>query len=664
MKGFLKQVTVSIACLLLTGGLLLSSYAVPAELARAATLSEYDKTAIEDDLKGVDLSAYKKDEAGEAQLINELGFMEYAYSENEAISRKYYGLYFYVYNPRALTFSTRSGANVVNIAVSYDAAGEPTGYANLSLTYLDCTDDGLFYKFRLSDPSAAYSRAKAYAAAHGERRYDVAGIQLWEAGKQNAEDHAVSKTFTVTGYASGCAADPDAESTLDIHGDIMEVLNLKVNHTFYRTQTSSTAGHSNQIDSVYFSVPKRIFDTYGKLQRIKAEWYEYRTKEILVTSNRDFYNVVLPLIGKPLPDASTVAYENYYDPSIKWGFGTQIVYNSGMYHWDIWGTSWNTILSDVGTYITTSEHSKDHIQTLYYLFPTANWCDIKEYDPFQDDVELAGGVSSNRLYEYIKSYAKTTDKGTLPIKDGTISADLFEDDIDAARKVNDGRGKIQKGYSYYDFDADLDTKTWVGWSDEKHSFWENSLAVGLWNTLLGNIPQESGNSVTPIQIYTPDSPELKLSDAELSTSDYIRYADVADFRDFCKDAFNVSGKEDEEEYVVMFRFAVTDYRSEIATLNNQTSSLLEREKRYENQAYIAQETVFFDFDIIQLTFKDDDAKLHVIPCVSSPIDIVNDVDTPTFIPNASAPKWLPFVIGSTVVLVVALAIYHAVKKNS
>ena len=313
MKQILKQITVSMASIALACGLLLSSYAVPAELARAATLSEYDKTSIEDDLKGVDLSAYKKDEAGEAQLINELGFMEYAYSEDAAVSRKYYGLYFYVYNPRTLTLSTRSGANVVNMAVTYDAAGEPTGYANLSLTYLDCTDDGLFYKFRLSDPSAAYSRAKAYAAAHGKRRYDIAGIQLWEAGKQNAEDHAVSKTFTVTGYASGCASDPDAESTLDIRGTQINVIELELHGTTYRFPyiNENGAGHQNQIDSVYFAIDKGFNEKYGKLYRVKCCWDEQKTTPIIVTNRQEVYDDVLAHLGTDGSGGEYHIYDRY-----------------------------------------------------------------------------------------------------------------------------------------------------------------------------------------------------------------------------------------------------------------------------------------------------------------------------------------------------------------
>ena len=48
------------------------------------------------------------------------------------------------------------------------------------------------------------------------------------------------------------------------------------------------------------------------------------------------------------------------------------------------------------------------------------------------------------------------------------------------------------------------------------------------------------------------------------------------------------------------------------------------------QAYIAQESVFFDFDIIQLTFNKE-GTYTVIPVVASPIDIVNDITPPVYL---------------------------------
>ena len=43
--------------------------------------------------------------------------------------------------------------------------------------------------------------------------------------------------------------------------------------------------------------------------------------------------------------------------------------------------------------------------------------------------------------------------------------------------------------------------------------------------------------------------------------------------------------------------------------------------------YVAQQTVFFDFDIIELTFNKNGV-YHVIPVVSDPVDVVNEINAP------------------------------------
>ena len=175
--------------------------------AMAAEYTAYDRTAIEDDLRGVDSSAYPADENGRHFLLDDVGFMEYGYSESAFIVDNYFGIYLYAYNPTEREVSTRAGANVVNMATAYNEAGEPTNYENVPITVLDHTENHRFYKFRITDSSAIYTRANLYARAHdGVRRYDVAGIQLWFLGEDgteadNSEDESVARTYTCTGYA-------------------------------------------------------------------------------------------------------------------------------------------------------------------------------------------------------------------------------------------------------------------------------------------------------------------------------------------------------------------------------------------------------------------------------------------------------------------------------
>lgn len=617
--------------------------------AMAAEYTAYDRTAIEDDLRGVDISAYPADENGRHFLLDDVGFMEYGYSESAFIVDNYFGIYLYVYNPTEREVSTRAGANVVNMATSYDAEGEPTNYENVSLTVLDHTENHRFYKFRITDSSAIYTRANLYARAHdGVRRYDVAGIQLWFLGDQNATDsfterNEKSVTYRCTGYAAGCDEDGSEESTLKIQRDKLESVKLDVQKTFWRTETSSLGyGHQNQLDTVYFTVPQELFDEYGELQRIKAEWWEYKTKKIFVTSDQSFYNDLQQYIGYQLPvlemDVPLDKYDHEvvagrFDPSIPLristsSFGTEVPKDA----------EWNYRSEGVRA---PEWEPYEYMPALYYIFGTTNWGSIDGYDPYADIVE-SGGVTSNALEEYIFGYNKTFDSGELNVKDGkVISADLFEADIDESRKVDNDRGKIQMGYSYYDFDIDEDVQEIVSWEDGSPTWWETGFEYGFWEMWFGDFPKESGRTFAPI--YIPKAEDFAGTAEEIADRLMCQVSEVERLR---------AAFEKEGEVLVLFRFAVSDYyaadatiergqyyddrfdQSEPATLSDylwdykrEEGGAMSSDARITDAAYLAQQSVFLNFDIIQLTFNDS-GDMTVIPVVSDPIDIIDPITPP------------------------------------
>ena len=591
-------------------------------LAAESSLS-FDKTSVLDDLTAstvngqpFDMKDYPYDEDSQAQIIN---FVEYCYSYKGNMQGNY-GLYVYVYNPQGLNLSTNSKGNKIQMAVSYDSEGKPNNYAKFDLLFLSKSEDSnyknLFYKFKVVDREINGTTFKDRVNSN-ERRYDVSGIELVTYGANNATEYPVNGTYKFTGYAAGYGPDAGAKSTLESSVEYLETITLDVKHTFYRTQTSSKgAGYQNQLDTVYFAVPQRFFDTYGKLQRIKAEWYEYKTKDIVVTSNQDFYDKAYPWIGRQTGDFDQFGMTEHNE-EIHYALGQNAGDGGGGMMIAKWG--WN--LGSGYLHVPTP--------ALYYLFKVD---DIEEYDPYADIVSI-GGVESNALYEYIKNYNKTFDNGTLPIKDGTISADLFADDIDDYRKMDTEFGKIQQGYSYYDFDADVDLQKLTSWQETDPSFWDNWVNWGLWDTIFGGIPEEESKTVSPI--YIVQESDLDGNDNEVADRLLINANDVQALRDYFKDATTVSGKDDEKKQVVLFRFATTDYYS--AAVDIMELRTIIPDKHISGQAYRAWESVFFDFDIIQLTFNRDGA-YTVIPVVSSPMDIVNAITPPVQMPD-EIPWW-------------------------
>lgn len=580
-------------------------------VAYAASASEinFDSTNVLDDLNSstvngepFDITDYPYDESKQAQVIN---FVEYCYSYR-ANQRENYGLYLYVYNPQGLNLSTDSKSNKVQMAVSYDSEGNPKNYEKFNLAFCSKSESvdykNLFYKFKVIDREIN-GKTFAERVNSNERRYDVSGIELMKYGNQNATEYGVNGTYYFTGYAAGYGPDANSENTLASKVEYLETVGLDVKHTFYRTQTSNKgAGYQNQLDTVYFAVPNRFFERYGTLQRIKAEWYEYKTNDIVVTSNSNFYEKALPYIGVP-----TGELNQYGIPPYNEDIGISLGQNAGDYGGGVYGAQWGWNLGE--------GYLHPACQTLYYLFKVD---DIQEYDPYADIISI-GGVESNALYEYITSYDKTYTKGTLPIKDGTISADLFADDIDESRKLDTEYGKIQRGYSYYDFDADVDLQKLTSWQEGNPSFWDNWINWGLWDAIWGNIPDETSRTVSPI--VTLKGEDLTGTNAEIADRLLINANDVNAIRSF----YNTSKMEDKT--VVLFRFATSDYYSAGVDIVELGTGFLGNDKKTSGQAYRAWESVFFDFDIIQLTFNREGV-YTVIPVVSSPIDVVDGITPP------------------------------------
>ena len=279
--------------------------AVPSTALAEESEVAFDSTDVLDDLTSstvngekFDLKNYPFDEEKQIQVLS---FVEYCYSYR-ANQRGNYGLYIYVYNPQGLNLDTDNKGNKIQMAVKYDNEGKPADYAKLPLVFCGKSEDAdyknLFYKFKVQDV-AIDGKTFEDRVNSNERRYDVSGIELVTYGANNATEYPVNGTYKFTGYAAGYGPDAGAKSTLESSVEYLETITLDVKHTFYRTQTSSKgAGYQNQLDTVYFAVPQRFFDTYGKLQRIKAEWYEYKTKDIVVTSNQEFYDQAYPHIGE------------------------------------------------------------------------------------------------------------------------------------------------------------------------------------------------------------------------------------------------------------------------------------------------------------------------------------------------------------------------------
>ena len=602
----MKQIIKTISAAALAAGIAFAAGAAPATAVMAEELTRFDQTKIEDDLKDVDLTGYGKNENGRHQLIDGSGFMEYAYSSDSTVAEDYFGIYFYVYNPTEREVSTRAGANVVNMAVSYDAEGEPTEYANCALTVLDYTDNHRFYKFKLTNSAGAYDRAKAYASAHdGVRRYDIAGIQLWFSGDANATDEFPLNTergvtYRCTGFGKDCGADKKAESTLQIATEALTTIALDVHQTYYRMKNinQNGANHVNQVTSVYFSIPKNYTQKYGDLFSVKCEWDERRTTPIIVTNNNDIFQDVLSNLGV------------YFDSDVQTG--------------------------------------GDDVEALYEIY---------------DQYGVASGMGGSRFAEwgYNPSNVILVDRTPVGWVFKTSKSNVLEAQITTAQMLSFAS---DHGWADYLFSDDMDSGRTFG--KQEHTFYAdepfdlltfNSSASGwdkfalgwkqFWS--FGKSDYDWGDENTIVD------PIKRVTDADMAGMDEENAANLLvhelDYSEF-EEYYNKNKLEND---IFLLRFAVTDFYSAIQSVfdggwfdSADTSS-----------TYMARETVFLDFDIIHLGFGDRD-NLTIIPVVADPIDIISGIDPP---PVLNTIDWIFIAVLGVVVVACVLGLVLVARMD-
>ena len=548
---------------------------------------KFDQTNVLDDLrssKGFNILNYPfySSEEPEMSIMN---VVEYCYSF-DVLNQNEYGLYLYLYNPNGRKIDTTDGVNTVQMAVSYNESGVPNAYEKFDLKFCSVSEEQfyerLFYKFKVVDHKSSDGKTMVQRVNSHARRYDISGIEILEKGKNLPVEYGVGGTYTFKGYAKGYGVDPNEESTLICEVNELETIQLEVHDTYYRTGEYET-NHRHDLTSVYFAVPNRFFEEYGKLQKIKAEWYEYETTPICVTSNDTVYDLLYPHLGKYTYESE----DNYLQ--LYTGY-QQMVGSAG--HYDKYNWAYNC---DYTTAINKS------CKRISYLFST-NGADIAKYV-----------LSSDRIKNYVESYNKSFTDGYINVPGKNISHDLFEKTLSSERlEVPYVDEDIHHKLVEFDADNTFDMLNY----DETHSGWQKFFA-GLFG-LGPNDVDQSYKGISPIHIVT----EEDMAKDNISSTLLIDGADdsLEDFREFYEESTS------EEKTVVLFRFAQTDYLN-LPVIAYNWAAGKNLSGNYGNDTYIIQESVFLNFDIIELTFNK--AGVYtVIPVVNSPIDIYNDITIP------------------------------------
>lgn len=465
------------------------------------SVQDFRKTSIMDDLSDIEIALYPKQSKGKPQVIR---CQEYCYSEKPFFA-EYYALIIYVYNPTETPLNVQA-RNIINMAVEYGTDGKPSAWSNVELTYLHKTENNRFYKFEVSNWQMLLTMSMNYAQAHdGERRYDFADIQFTSTDGKKISSSAFSKTYYFNGYGAGCGATSSSESTLTCHVEGAETVELNVQHTNYRTGMYDDNDVCDELNTAYFSVGNDYFEKYGSLQKIKADWYEYKTKPIFVTSDEEGYDYLDDYIGKDISNED-LDWHVFWDFMIaddakslfKYGYANK---NTGI--------NWA-----VASFITRMD----------WLFKRSDVESRDDWYVTQDEV-------TEYMEWYTNKFAGTTVNG--------YGANLFTDTVDEGRT---------RGYNEVTIDAGEEHNLAV--YDKNQSWWNK-----LWH---GTKFEDLGYS--PIVAFTKnDLNAVKgLSADEFGATYLVNKDDQEDVRNY------VITELEKGNRPVLFRFAQTDYYASTA----------------------------------------------------------------------------------------------------
>lgn len=573
----------------------------------------FDKTEVLADLESsgtFDINDYPWDYYGIYKSPSIANFVEWCYSPFKSED---FALYIYFYNPQNLQINTSSASNKIQMASAYTSypitrESVPTDYDTYNLVFCSKSTrenyEGLFYKFRVVDEKGSdglYIRERVYS---GERRYDVSGITFATLDGK-VQEIGAGGTYFFNGFAAGYGPNSISESTLECSEyRALETISIDVHPTYYRQAGWSDlgAGHQWDINSVYFSIPERYFDDFGNLQKIKAEWFEYETTDMLVSNDKTAIDAFLPYAAVEIPfndfeGANSIGFPSY-NANLRYCFANINPLNTTISGYNVANKAFSNVTGIV-------DYKYNQITPIInYFFYTPNTITSSSSDVL---------VSTEKLTNYMKSYSASFKNGYLPVEiDGQkISADLFKTTLSSDRQkiayVDD-----DVHHKVVEFDAN-DEFNMLSY-DVNHNGWER-----FWNNVFGGTPIDEKTDISPI---VPDvSDYIELSDSNLAKTLLINSSDAKAFKEFYNSA---KGKVNPER-TILFRFAKTDYKTTRGYTMKYLSGSDKIDTTTEKDAMITSQSIFLNFDILKLTFLDADGKYTAIPVVSDPTNIINDV---------------------------------------
>lgn len=544
--------------------------------------SKLDETNVLDDLEGMtidgvpfSLSNYGFDENKETSVFS---FVEYCYSDKIDLLGNY-NLFVYVYNPKGLTFLLDAPSYIIfRIGVA------ESGFESYEMLFCNQSEktgyEGLFLKFKVN-LSASQKESLFEQLDSSARSYYVGSIAL-KGSDGNYSRYMHSTEYVFSGFSKGYGKDNSGDLTVIVE-DCAD-LRLFVNPTVYTSDTPNGTDlyTRDSLHSVYFSIDKKYREKYGEISSIHATWLEATLQPELVTGNLDAYKAISPYLGKDIgehTDSLEYAYVGNARRSSSGVNGYSLL--DGGYGYNL-PSSWVTVIT------ASASHPIPILYSMYYSEPSADLYDH----------------SSQTELDQLKTLTK---KYGGDLVEGAYSRCLFEsvadEKVEATLKSTD---ELQLVSSV------IDSTFWDRWLYGRPAHIVSTTYDGI-----PVIQRVESSDLTGDQII--DCENLKID-----PYDYKSFYNFLDIKSISEDVY-------------LFRYNVSTYRAEEATLFKKASVLgIESWNEVDTNAYFYQRQMDLGFTIIDIGFSNGE-KTVVIPVAMDPIDVVGGANFPTITTDDS--KW-------------------------
>lgn len=521
----------------------------------------------------------------------------YAVESGYSVSSKYY-LYLYVWN------KSGNGSDVYNFSNRYNAA-EFYSFAtyksfSMDMQFVNRSNDYRFIKYRINN----VSENNFLNSESGRREYGIKGIEIahFEGNLQKFKEYPVAKKWNFEG---------ETTDLFVTHNSSFEYLQLDLGagtfpfgqYTDFYSGAYSLGGdytvrRQQNLYYVYFNIPKS-YKNSGSLYSIHADYYDFDLSNkiafLLDEHEQEYYIQKYDIFDKLLKNGETL-------------FGNDLLRENAynyIFHayFDQYVNARLQTNQITDTYVRTNDktfHIGPYNDSMWVLVDTAY------FTSFQWDYSAPDFLNQYRLLIPISSLTSDVsghlisnyfDRLTAERVSGQLSSEVYKE----IHYCNPGTGRD-------DSDA-IET----GWDlvSEASSHWS---IWSWWHQAAETINVSNLKCIEHIEYN-----DKNISDVEFKNKYYIHNDDIPSIKN------TLSSNDD----TYVFRFKLDNSSSiELDYCDSNTADTTVNEPR-QRIGFVSNEYHgVVDFDVLDLTFVNEDDELETIPVVSDPVNVFPDVPSP------------------------------------